>query len=80
MPGRSAPTGKGENIRFGDVVEAFGMEFDIDKEDIEESEESASVIHLTNRIIEDAPRTGELSLRISTARALMSIFASPRDL
>jgi len=55
-------------IGFGDVVEALGMEFDIDREEIEESdlesEESAPVILLSNRIVEDAYFSGGSDIHI----------------
>ncbi len=45
-------------IDFGEVVEALGMEFDLDTDEIDEkdfeSEESGPIILLANRIIEDA--------------------------
>ena len=55
-------------VGFGDVVDALGMEFDIDRDEIEESdlesEESAPVILLTNRIIEDAYFSGGSDIHI----------------
>ncbi len=55
-------------VGFGDVVEALGMEFDIDREEIEESdlesEESAPVILLANRIVEDAYFSGGSDIHI----------------
>lgn len=55
-------------VGFGDVVDALGMEFDIDRDEIEESdlesEESAPVILLTNRIIDDAYFSGGSDIHI----------------
>ncbi len=55
-------------VGFGDVVDALGMEFDIDRDEIEESdlesEESAPVILLTNRIIEDAYFSGGSDIHV----------------
>ena len=56
------------SIGFGDVVEALGMQFDLDAEKIVESdfesEESAPVILLANRIIEDAYFSGGSDIHI----------------
>ncbi len=55
-------------VGFSDVVEALGLEFDLDAEKIEEkdfeSEESAPVILLANRIIEDAYFSGGSDIHI----------------
>ncbi len=55
-------------LGFGDVVEALGMEFDLDADKIEEkdleNEESAPVVLLTNRIIEDAYFSGASDIHI----------------
>ncbi len=52
---------------FGDVVEALDMEFNIDDADLEEGEdveESAPIIQLANRIIEDAYYSGGSDIHI----------------
>ena len=59
---------KREDTQFEDVVEAIGM--DIDEEDMEdgdealESEESAPIIQLANRIIEDAYYAGASDIHV----------------
>ncbi len=59
---------KREETHFEDVVEAVGMEFDEgDMEEVEEgldSEESAPIIQLSNRIIEDAYFAGASDIHI----------------
>ncbi len=59
---------KHEETHFEDVVEAVGMEFDADEmEEVEEgldSEESAPIIQLSNRIIEDAYFAGASDIHI----------------
>ena len=50
-----------QSVGFGDVVEALGMEFDFNEEGIDEEEleeESAPIIQLANRIIEEAYLSG----------------------
>ncbi len=58
----------GSTVGFGDVITALGMEFDIDADTIDESdlenEESAPVILLANRIIEDAYFSGGSDVHI----------------
>jgi len=51
---------------FGDVVDALDMEFDIDEEQLEEgdAEESAPIIQLANRIIEDAYYSGGSDIHV----------------
>jgi len=52
---------------FGDVVEALDMEFAIDEVDLdsdEDAEESAPIIQLANRIIEDAYYSGGSDIHI----------------
>jgi len=51
---------------FGDVVDALDMEFDIDEEKLEEgeAEESAPIIQLANRIIEDAYYSGGSDIHV----------------
>ena len=55
-------------IGFGDVVEKRGMEYDLDEEGLDsddiENEESAPIIQLTNRIIEDAYYSGASDIHI----------------
>lgn len=54
-------------IEFGDVVEALGMEFNSDDENSEsdlDDEESAPIIQLANRIIEDAYFSGASDIHI----------------
>jgi type IV pilus assembly protein PilB len=55
-------------IGFGDVVEKLGMEFDVEDSSLDEEdesgEESAPVIQLTNRIIEDAYYSGASDIHI----------------
>ncbi len=55
-------------LGFGDVVEALGMEFDLDADKIDEkdleNEESAPVVLLTNRIVEDAYFSGASDIHI----------------
>ncbi|WP_269539271.1 GspE/PulE family protein [Cerasicoccus fimbriatus] len=52
---------------FGDVVDALDMEFDIDEEKLDEegeAEDSAPIIQLANRIIEDAYYSGGSDIHI----------------
>lgn len=53
---------------FGDVVDALDMEFDIDEEKLEDgdqaAEDSAPIIQLANRIIEDAYYSGGSDIHI----------------
>ncbi|GHC04254.1 GspE/PulE family protein [Cerasicoccus arenae] len=51
---------------FGDVVDALDMEYDIDEEKLEEgdAEDSAPIIQLANRIIEDAYYSGGSDIHI----------------
>ncbi len=55
-------------LGFGDVVEALGMEFDLDADKIEEkdleNEDSTPVVLLTNRIVEDAYFSGASDIHI----------------
>ena len=66
----SGSKGKGsiQSVGFSDVVEALGMEFDLDSDRIEEkdfdSEESTPVILLANRIIEDAYFAGASDIHV----------------
>ncbi|MGJ3243822.1 MAG: GspE/PulE family protein [Opitutales bacterium] len=56
------------SVGFGDVVESLGLQFDIDTEKVQEEdfedEESAPVVLLTNRIIEDAYFSGASDIHI----------------
>src|SRR5690606_8555699 len=57
-----------ESVEFSDVVEALGVEFsdstgNLKEEDLED-EESAPIIQLANRIIEDAFKTGASDIHI----------------
>ena len=58
----------GPTVGLGDVIKALGMEFDLDLETIDESdlenEESAPVILLANRIVEDAYFSGGSDVHI----------------
>ena len=58
----------GPSVGFGDVIKALGMEFDLDVDAIDESdlenEESAPVILLANRIVEDAYFSGGSDVHI----------------
>ncbi len=66
--GESKKDSVSQRLGFGDVVEALGMEFDLDAENIEEkdleNEESTPVILLTNRIVEDAYFSGASDIHI----------------
>lgn len=58
----------GQSVQFGDVVQSLGLEFEIDTENIDEEdledEESAPIVLLTNRIIEDAYFSGASDIHI----------------
>lgn len=60
--------GAGPSVHFGEVVQSLGLEFDIDAENIDEEdledEESAPIVLLTNRIIEDAFFSGASDIHI----------------
>ncbi len=60
--------GAGAGIQFGEVVQSLGLEFEIDAENIDEDdledEESAPIVLLTNRIIEDAYFSGASDIHI----------------
>jgi len=60
--------GAGQSVHFGEVVQSLGLEFDIDAENIDEEEledeESAPIVLLTNRIIEDAFFSGASDIHI----------------
>ncbi len=60
--------GPGQGIHFGDVVQSLGLEFEIDTDSIDEEdledEESAPIVLLTNRIIEDAFFSGASDIHI----------------
>ncbi|MEO0797038.1 MAG: GspE/PulE family protein [Verrucomicrobiota bacterium] len=51
---------------FGDVVDALDMEFEIDEEKLEEgdAEDSAPIIQLANRIVEDAYYSGGSDIHV----------------
>lgn len=55
-----------QSVEFGDVVEALGMDYegDEDSEDDLSDEESAPIIQLANRIIEDAYYSGGSDIHI----------------
>ncbi|MGF1452984.1 MAG: GspE/PulE family protein [Opitutales bacterium] len=56
-----------QSVGFGDVVEALDIEFaeeDVKEQDSDSSEESAPVIQLANRIIEDAYYSGGSDIHI----------------
>jgi type IV pilus assembly protein PilB len=60
--------GSGQSVHFGDVVQSLGLEFEIDAENIDEEdledEESAPIVLLTNKIIEDAYFSGASDIHI----------------
>ena len=58
------------SIEFGDVVDALGMEYNVDEELDDEDlsdEDSAPIIQLANRIIEDAYFTGGSDIHVEPA-------------
>lgn len=58
----------GKSVHFGDVVQSLGLEFEIDTDSIDEEdledEESAPIVLLSNRIIEDAYFSGASDIHI----------------
>ncbi len=56
------------SVQFGEVVQSLGLEFDIDADSIDEEdledEESAPIVLLTNRVIEDAYFSGASDIHI----------------